>query len=90
MPLIATLRRTLRKILFMAFILAILLYEPAFRATLSILVNLHIFARMGSDRTQHTVRTYFPTIATWVSAAYSACMLSSSRPSNTPNESPLH
>jgi hypothetical protein len=70
MPLIATLRRTLRKILFMAFILTILLYEPAFRATLSILVNLHIFARMGFDLTQHTVRTHFPTIATWTSAAW--------------------
>jgi hypothetical protein len=70
MPLIATLRRTLRKMLFMALILTILLYEPAFRATISILVNLHIFARMGYDLTQYTVRTHFPTIATWVSAAW--------------------
>jgi hypothetical protein len=70
MPLIATLRRTLRKMLFMALILTILLYEPAFRATISILVNLHIFARMGYDLTQYTVRTHFPTFATWVSAAW--------------------
>ncbi|KAH7069810.1 hypothetical protein BKA63DRAFT_494016 [Paraphoma chrysanthemicola] len=66
MSFFTTLCHRVRKMLFIAIILTILVHEPAFQVTINILINVHVAASMGFDEIHRAVVTHFPIAATWL------------------------